>query len=133
MKDWIWPDDQAPLRKQNLMKRIPLPILSLLIGLSAPFAIDAVAAPDGSQITESKPSENAVSTAEGEIRKIDKDTGKVTIKHGDIKNLGMPPMTMVFRAKEPAMLDQVKVGDKVNFAVESAAGRLMVTKIEPKK
>lgn len=86
-----------------------------------------------SDATKSKPAENAAAPAEGEIRKVDKDAGRVTIKHGEIKGHGMPPMTMVFWAKEPAMLDQVKVGDQVSFAVERGAGRLMVTKIEPRK
>lgn len=115
------------------MKRIPLPILSLLIALSAPLAADVFAAPDGSKVTESKPAEKAAAAAEGEIRKVDKDAGRVTIKHGEIKSHGMPPMTMVFWAREPAILDFVNVGDKVSFAVESAAGRLLVTKIEPRK
>lgn len=70
------------------------------------------------------------SMAEGEIRKVNKDAGKLTIKHGEIKSLDMPPMTMVFRVKDPAMLDQVKPGDKVRFAVESAGGAMTITKME---
>jgi Cu(I)/Ag(I) efflux system protein CusF len=70
---------------------------------------------------------------EGVIRKVNKDAGKLTIKHGEIKHLDMPAMTMVFQVKEPAMLDQVKEGDKVRFAVESKGGAMTVTKIEPAK
>lgn len=70
---------------------------------------------------------------EGVIRKVNKDAGKLTIKHGEIKQLDMPPMTMVFQVKDPAMLDQVKAGDKVRFAVESKGGAMTVTKIEPAK
>jgi Cu(I)/Ag(I) efflux system periplasmic protein CusF len=70
---------------------------------------------------------------EGEIRKISKDTGKLTIKHGEIKNLDMPPMTMVFVAKDPAMLDQVAVGDKVRFTVVDEGGKMVVTEIQPVK
>lgn len=70
---------------------------------------------------------------EGVIRKVNKDAGKLTIKHGEIKQLEMPPMTMVFQVKDPAMLDQVKAGDKVRFAVESKGGAMTVTKIEPAK
>lgn len=70
---------------------------------------------------------------EGVIRKVNKDAGKLTIKHGEIKNLDMPPMTMVFQVKDPAMLDQVKAGDKVRFAVESKGGAMTVTKLEPAK
>jgi Cu(I)/Ag(I) efflux system periplasmic protein CusF len=69
--------------------------------------------------------------AEGEIRRVDKETGKVTIKHGEIKNLDMPPMTMVFRMKDSTMLDKVKVGDKINFFAEKINGNFTVTEIEP--
>ena len=70
---------------------------------------------------------------DGEIKKIDKDNGKITIKHGEIKNLDMPGMTMVFRVQDAAMLDQVKVGDKVNFAADKVKGNITVTKIEAVK
>ncbi|AXA91363.1 copper-binding protein [Massilia sp. YMA4] len=70
---------------------------------------------------------------DGEIKKVDKDGGKVTIKHGDIKNLGMPGMTMVFRVQDPAMLDKVRDGDKVRFTAEKVNGALMVTTIEQAK
>jgi Cu/Ag efflux protein CusF len=67
---------------------------------------------------------------EGEIRKVDKDAGKVTIKHGAIPSMDMPPMTMVYRVKDPAMLGGVKAGDKVKFAAEKLGGAFTVTKIE---
>jgi Cu(I)/Ag(I) efflux system periplasmic protein CusF len=66
----------------------------------------------------------------GEIRKVDKDASKITIKHGEIKNLEMPPMTMVFTVKEPALLDKVKPGDKVKFAVVREDGKMIVTDIQ---
>jgi Cu/Ag efflux protein CusF len=68
--------------------------------------------------------------AAGEIRKVDKDAGKLTIKHGPIPNMDMPPMTMVYRVKDPAMLGRVKAGDKVQFAAEKLGGAYTVTKIE---
>ncbi|WP_334188595.1 copper-binding protein [Noviherbaspirillum sp.] len=68
--------------------------------------------------------------SEGEIRKVDKDARKVTIRHGDLKNLSMPPMTMVFEVTEPAMLDKVKAGDKISFVAEKVEGRYTVTRIE---
>ena len=75
----------------------------------------------------------AAATAEvdGEVRKIDKEQGKLTLRHGPIQNLDMPGMTMVFKAADPAMLDQVKVGDKVKFAAENRNGALTVTAIKP--
>ncbi len=69
--------------------------------------------------------------AEGEIRKVSKDTGKLTIKHGPIKSMDMPPMTMVFTAKDPAMLDKLAVGDKVRFTVADEGGKMLVTDIQP--
>jgi len=70
---------------------------------------------------------------DGEIRKVDKETGKVTIKHGDIKNLEMPGMTMVFTAKEKSLLDKIQAGDKVKFAVINDGGKLVVTDIQAAK
>jgi Cu/Ag efflux protein CusF len=71
--------------------------------------------------------------ADGEVRKIDKDAGKITLKHGPIKSLDMPPMTMVFQVKDRALLDKVKPGDKVRFAAEEKAGAYLVTAIEAAK
>ncbi len=68
--------------------------------------------------------------SEGEIRRIDKDTGKMTIRHGPLVNLDMPAMTMVFVAGDQAMLDQVKVGDKVRFQAEKVGSQYTVTKIQ---
>ena len=68
--------------------------------------------------------------AEGEVRKVDKDAGKLTIKHGPIPSMDMPPMTMVYRVKDAAMLDQVKAGDKIRFDAEKIGGAYTVTKIE---
>lgn len=67
----------------------------------------------------------------GEVKKIDADAGKITLKHGAAKSLGMDePMTMVYRVKDPAMLNQVKVGDKVTFEAEEAASGYTVTKLQ---
>jgi Cu/Ag efflux protein CusF len=71
--------------------------------------------------------------SEGVIRKVDKDAQKITIKHGPLTNLDMPPMTMVFRVKDAAMLDAVKPGDKVKFDAENVGGQFIVTRIEPAK
>ena len=73
----------------------------------------------------------AQSMSEGEVRKVDKDAQKITIKHGPLKNLDMPPMTMVFRVKDAAMLDAVKQGDKVKFVAENVGGQFVVTEIGP--
>jgi Cu/Ag efflux protein CusF len=70
---------------------------------------------------------------EGEVRKVDKVAQKLTIRHGPIVHLEMPAMTMVFQVKDPAMLDNVKTGDKVKFSVEKAGGTFTVTHVETVK
>ena len=70
---------------------------------------------------------------EGEIRKVDLDNKKITIKHGEIKNLDMPGMTMVFQVKDDSMLSRVKAGDKVRFTAEKMGGAIVVTDIQPSK
>lgn len=73
----------------------------------------------------------AQALSEGEVRKVDKATGKITLRHGEIKNLDMPPMTMVFGVKDKALLDKVKKGDKVRFAADkNAKGEMIVTAVE---
>jgi len=67
----------------------------------------------------------------GEVRKVDTDAGKITLKHGPIKSMDMPPMTMVFRVKDGALLRGVKRGDKVRFDVEKIGGQYVVVKLEP--
>ena len=68
---------------------------------------------------------------QGEVRKVDKEAGKVTIKHGPLENLGMPAMTMVYRVKDPAMLDRLKAGDKIDFAADKINGAYTVTQVKP--
>ncbi|MGY3617345.1 copper-binding protein [Bradyrhizobium sp. USDA 10063] len=70
----------------------------------------------------------------GEVKKIDEGAGKITLKHGPAKSIGMDePMTMVYRVKDPAMLKQVKVGEKVQFEAEEAASGYTVTKLQKAK
>ena len=71
--------------------------------------------------------------ADGEVRKVDKEAKKITIKHGPLQNLDMPAMTMVFQVKDPALLEQVKTGDKVKFEAQKLGGAFTVTKIEQAK
>jgi Cu/Ag efflux protein CusF len=68
--------------------------------------------------------------SDGEVRRIDRQQGKVTLKHGEIKSLEMPPMTMVFQVKDTAMLDRLKVGDKIRFTADQIDGALVLTRIE---
>jgi len=76
------------------------------------------------------PAHHGSALADGEVRKVDKDAKKITIKHGPIQNLEMPAMTMVFQVKDPAMLEQVKQGDRVKFEAQKLGGAFTVTRIE---
>ena len=67
----------------------------------------------------------------GEVKRIDKEGGKVTLKHEAIPNLGMDPMTMVFRVEDPGLLDKLKTGDKVRFKADHLKGAFAVTEIVP--
>ncbi len=69
----------------------------------------------------------------GSVTKIDQKQGKITLKHGPIKNLEMDAMTMVFAVGDPTMLKTVKVGDKVKFEADRVNGRITVTKLEKAK
>lgn len=110
--------------------------LLLAAAFAAFSSVGAIAqtasAPAMSGETKAMPSASSEMT-EGEVRKIDNDAKKITLKHGEIKNLGMPGMTMVFQVKDLAMLDSVKAGDKVRFNVEKAGGAMVVTHIETAK
>lgn len=68
--------------------------------------------------------------SEGIVKKIDAPTQRIMLAHGPIKNLGMMPMTMMFKVKEPAMLKAVSVGDKVRFRVEDIGGNYTITRLE---
>ena len=78
-----------------------------------------------------KPTAQAASSGmtDGEVRKVDREGGKVTLRHAEIKSLDMPAMTMVFVVKDKAMLDKLKVGDKIKFKANSDGGKLTVTEI----
>ena len=78
-------------------------------------------------------SATASDLSEAEVRKVDKDNKKITLKHGAIKNLDMPPMTMVFGVSDAALLDKVKTGDKVRFKVNNDGGKYTVTEMQPAK
>lgn len=103
-----------------------------LLAASMIFASGAAVAA-GDHGSQPHATATASDMADGEVRKIDMDNKKITVKHGEIKNLQMPGMTMVFQVKDPAMLGQVKVGDKIMFAAEKAGGALVITSMQPAK
>jgi Cu/Ag efflux protein CusF len=110
------------------MKRIvPLLLVALAPAFaSAQHAHPAPAAQPAAQAA-------AKDASDGEVRKVDKANGKITIKHGDIPNIRMGPMTMTFGVKSAAMLDAVAAGDKVKFRVEEIKGDYVVTFLEKAK
>lgn len=86
--------------------------------------------PEGKAAASASPS---VELTDGEVRRVDKGAKKITLRHATIKSLDMPPMTMVFQVKDTAMLDQVKVGDKIKFAAEDVKGAITLTRMEMAK
>jgi Cu(I)/Ag(I) efflux system periplasmic protein CusF len=77
--------------------------------------------------------EPSVQLTEGEVRKVDKDAKKITIKHAPIVYLDMPAMTMVFQVKDSTLLEKVKPGDKIKFTAEKTGGAFTLTTIETMK
>ena len=87
----------------------------------------------GLAISGIPPMANAQTPADGEVTKIDAATGKITMRHGPIKNLDMDAMNMVFRVQDPAMLKGLKVGDKVKFEADRVNGQITVIKLQKTK
>lgn len=109
------------------MKTKYLPLLcTLLLSLAWPVSGYSQGAPEQVSAGATQP----ISTTVGEVKRLDLVGGKVTIKHGEIKNLEMPPMTMVFVAKDKAQLASLKVGDKVTFLVLNEAGKFIAADIQ---
>lgn len=100
----------------------------LATALALGFAPMAVSAADDA--AKAKP---AAALTAGEVKKVDTEAMKLTIKHGPIDNLKMPPMTMVFRVKDAAMLDGLVAGSKIRFRAEEAEGGYLVTKLQKSK
>lgn len=105
-----------------------LGISAFAIGVAAPFGALAESGMHQSKMESAQ----VPAMTDGEIKKIDPLNGKVTIKHGEIKHLDMPGMTMVFTAKDKAILSNFKPGDQVKFMVTSESGKMIVTDIQTK-
>ncbi|MGM9425384.1 copper-binding protein [Hydrogenophaga sp. MI9] len=100
-------------------------LLATLATMAPPVLAQNTAAPAAPAATSPLPQVDA------EIRKIDTAAGKVTLRHGDIPNLDMPGMTMVFQVKDPAQLADLKVGDKVRFRADRIKGAYTAVDIVP--
>ena len=102
--------------------------LSLAAVLSSPLFAAAATPADANSNTSTETA--GVALTNGEIKKVDLDSGKLTIQHGPLINLHMPAMTMSFKAKDPSVMQTLKVGDKVRFMAESIGGTLVITTLE---
>ena len=117
---------------KTLKSNVSLFAAIALLSLGVPHVAHSAETP-AKESMKSEQTTAAADMTDGEIRKVDKDTKKVTIKHGEIKNLDMPAMTMVFQVKDPAMLDKVQSGDKVKFRVIKSDSGYVVTELQSGK
>ena len=113
-------------------------VSTLLLGTTSVFAASHAGAPVAKDIAKKEAAapvsaSASVDMADGEVRKVDKENKKITLKHGVIKSLDMPGMTMVFQVKDIDMLDNLKAGDKVKFKAEQAGSAIVVTDIQTAK
>ena len=115
-----------------------LPQLALAAALGLAHAASAFAG-DAHEHMHEQAHEHAASVhagmamSEGEVKKVDPQAGKIVIKHGPLQNLGMPPMTMAFAVKDPAMLAGVKAGDKIRFTADKVGAAYTVMQLETVK
>ncbi|WP_321796283.1 copper-binding protein [Burkholderia sp. BCC1988] len=100
------------------------------------FAVPALAAGDmpgmdmsGMKMSSGGAAESHAALTDAEVKKVDAASGKITLKHGALENVGMPPMTMAFKAKDAAMLAEVHAGDKVKVRVENVNGTLTIVRL----
>jgi Cu(I)/Ag(I) efflux system protein CusF len=116
------------------MNRKQLSATTLGLALALTAALPSAAWADGDHgkhgAAKAPAQAAAADMTDGEVRKVDKEGGKLTLKHADIKSLDMPGMTMVFNVRDKAMLDAVKAGDKVKFKAINDAGKFTVTEMQ---
>lgn len=113
------------------MKKLIVASVALGAMVAAPaFAGDDMGGMDMSAKPSASKTSSSAALTGAEVRKVDAETGMVTLKHGALENVGMPPMTMAFKAKNAAMVKQVHQGDKVKVRVENVDGTLTIVKLE---
>jgi Cu/Ag efflux protein CusF len=108
-----------------------LQIIVILTTLIVGLPLTSMASTSDTTEMQTTPADQiALPMVSGEILKIDAGAGKITLKHEQIPNFGMPAMTMLFKAGDPAMLAQFKAGDKVRFAIDKVEGALTIVSLE---
>ena len=105
-------------------------LVALVLASGVPHGFASATSPSSAQSAQSAVHHQHGSLTEGEVRKVDKQAKKITLRHGAIRNLDMPGMTMVFNVTDPGVLDKVKPGDKVRFAADKVGDALTVTYLE---
>ena len=113
------------------LRLLALTSIACLLFAPGSYAAGGDSSTDNVAATTSAESGQAMTS--GVVKKVDKDAGKVTIRHGPIENLGMPQMTMVFRVKDPAMLDRLKEGDEIRFVADKVDGAFTLVSFESAK
>ena len=114
---------------KTIARFLLLASLTASVGVLPAFAAPAITEIAAGAGAVSASSANAEEMTRGEIKKIDLDAGKLTLKHGPIDNLGMPAMTMVFKLSKPVDAANFKVGDSVQFRADNLNGAFIVTEI----
>lgn len=124
----------------NFLLKLVRPALASAAVVAAslqPTGVMAQTTMDHSNMDHSKMgasrADQANGITEGLVRKVNREAGKVTIQHGDIKHLGMPAMTMAFPVKTAGLLDNLQTGDKIKFKVVKENGRLIITELQKSK
>lgn len=118
---------RTPPRHQH-MKLTPLIAIAALAAAIGAHA--QTTPPSGADAASHQAAVAAAPQSDGEVRKIDREQGKLTLRHGPLENLAMPPMTMVFKVAEPKMLEGLKEGDKVKFTAERVNAAFTVTALQ---
>ncbi|MBI2746485.1 MAG: copper-binding protein [Burkholderiales bacterium] len=111
------------------MNKLSTLTLSLLLSVAGPALAHETGSAHGHDAAAS--SKAAKPLVEAVVRTVDKSAKKITLRHGEIPNLDMGPMTMVFQVQDPALLDKVKPGDNVRFTADQIKGAYTVLTIEP--
>ena len=110
-------------------------ITATLMAIASLGAVTAQAAGDhaGHSMASQAVAATEMQMVDGQVKKVDKAAGKVTLSHGPLVNLSMPAMTMVFRVKDANWLDQMKAGDKIRFMADNVNGAVTIVHFEPTK
>ena len=111
------------------MKHLPV-VFATLAAFVPPAALAQGDSP-GRPSPAGAEARQAAGFVDGEVRRVDKEQGKLTLRHGPIPALDMPNMSMVYRVKDPTMLEGLKPGDKIRFRAEKQDGTYTVTAVEP--